>query len=127
MTKGRTVDDGSVTLPGTMWHVTVTVNGEPFSATALQAGLATVEFAHPFGLSARYAEDLVELRYWDEGSDCRAVTRAALNLWDEHRRDARLPAWPVVGLEVLDRPTFRRRWPAGSDKAQVLAPGVRPL
>lgn len=119
--------DGSVTLPGTMWHVTVTVNGEPTSESSLRSALVDVEFAHPFGLSARYAEDLVELRYWDEGSDCRTVSAAALRLWDEHRRESGLPAWPVVGLEVLDRPTFRRRWPAGSDTNQVLAPGVRHL
>ena len=119
--------ENSVTLPGTMWHVSITVNGDPVPTHGLKIGLANLDFAHPFGLSARYAEDLVELRYWDEGSDCSTVSAAGLRLWDEHRASAGLPAWAIVGLEVLDRPTFRRRWPKGSDAGQLLSPGIRPL
>ena len=121
------MNESAVSVPGALWHVTVTVNGEPISPGRLQSGLATMELAHPFGLSARYAADLVELRYWDEGHDCRTVAKNALDLWSEHRNSSGLPSWPVVGLEVLDRPTFRRRWPEGSDVKKRMAPGIRPI
>jgi hypothetical protein len=116
-----------VRLPGVMWHVTVTLHGHPLEPGRLAAGLELLAFAHGIDLSARYAPDLVELRYWDEGQDCRVVVGHALHLWDSHRPDADLPAWPVVGVEVLDRPTFRRRWRAGSDEGELFTPGVRPL
>lgn len=117
----------TVSVPGTLWHVTITVNGEPTSAGRLRSGLANLEMAHPFGLSARYALDTVEIRYWDEGQDCRSIARNALSLWDDHRKSLGLPVWPVVGLEILNRATFRRRWPTGSDHKNRMAPGVRPM
>lgn len=113
-------------LPGVMWHVTVTLHGNPQAPDHLQAALQELTFHHGVGLSARYTPDTVELRYWDEGQDCRVVVSNALDLWDVHRQDQDLPAWPVVGVEVLDRPSFRRRFPDGAD-ADLMAPGVRPL
>jgi hypothetical protein len=47
----------------------------------------------------------------------------ALRLWGEHRRTAGLPTWNVVGLEVVDRATHRRRGGSGA----LLSPGVRPF
>lgn len=121
------MSESAFSVPGALWHVTVTVNGEPTSGGALQSGLAKLELVHPFGLSARYSVDTVELRYWDEGDDCRSVALSALSLWDDHRTGVGLPPWPVVGLEILNRATFRRRWPSGSDGERRMAPGVRPL
>ncbi len=112
-------------LPGVMWHVTLTFHGQPQPAGRLRSGLETLVFHHGIDLSARFNRDTVELRYWDEGQDCRAVVDAAMSLWDEHRRNSDLPAWPVVGVEVLDRPSFRRRWSPG-DPA-LLEPGVREM
>ncbi len=112
--------------PGDLWHVTVTVHGQPQTADRLQLGLQTMAFSHGVDLAARYSPDTVELRYWDEGHDCRAVVGHALDLCDDHRQDSDLPAWPVVGVEVLDRPAFRRRWPDGT-ASPLLKPGVRPL
>jgi len=34
----------------------------------------------------------------------------ALRMWADHVTSSRLPAWRVVGLEVIDRATARRRW-----------------
>ena len=121
------MNEPSLTVPGAMWHVTITLNGEPVTANRMTAGLAGLELGHPFALAARYSPDTVELRYWDEGHDCAAVVKNALRLWDQHRSAAKLPAWPVVGLEILDRTTFQRRWPRGSDPHGLLVPGVRPL
>ena len=112
-------------LPGVMWHVTLTFHGQPQRPEQLRSGLETLAFHHGFDLAARYSRDTVELRYWDEGQDCRSVVESALSLWDEHRKDSDLPAWPVVGVEVLDRPSFRRRWAPGD--AGLLEPGVREL
>ena len=33
----------------------------------------------------------------------------ALRMWNEHRVSADLPAWKVVGLEVIDRETYQAR------------------
>jgi hypothetical protein len=110
-----------------MWHVTITLNGEPVTPDRLMAGLDVLAMSHPFALAARFSPDTVELRYWDEGHDCAAVVKNALRLWDQHRSSANLPAWPVVGLEILDRTTFQRRWPKGGDPKRLLEPGVRPF
>ena len=117
----------ALSVPGAMWHVTITVNGPPVSSAQLQESLSSLATAHPFGLSARYANDVAELRYWEEGHDCEAVVASALRLWRSVKTDTKLPDWPVVGVEVVDRATFRRRWPAGSDASDLLAPGVKPL
>ncbi|MFN8125575.1 MAG: hypothetical protein U0R64_03580 [Candidatus Nanopelagicales bacterium] len=119
-------DAAAVRLPGVLWHVTVTLHGQPQRPDELADVLAELAFHHGFDLSVRYTPDTVELRYWDEGTDCRTVAAAALDLWDAHRADLSLPAWPVVGVEVLDRAAFRRRWPDGAS-SEVFTPGVRPL
>lgn len=120
-------DAAAVRLPGVLWHVTITLHGNPQDPASLARSLGQLADAHGFDLAARYTDDTVELRYWDEGSDARVVVGHALDLWDEHRPDAQLPAWPVVGVEVLDRSSFRRRWPPGTTPAELFAPGVRPL
>jgi hypothetical protein len=117
----------SVRLPGVLWHVTVTLHGQPLASGRLAQALGKMALAHGLGLSARFLPDTVELRYWDEGHDCRLVAEHGLNLWDVHREAAGLPSWPVVGLEVLDRTSFRRRWPPGSIEDDLFTPGVKPM
>ena len=48
-------------------------------------------------------------------------------MWGDHRKSASLPPWRLVGLEVVDRETVRRRW-SQEDHPSVLALGeVRPM
>ena len=77
----------------------------PRSAAALER----LTHEQPFLLSARYAADRAELRYWEEARDLEDAAALALRLWGEHRLTAALPAWRVAGLEVVDRATFQRR------------------
>ncbi len=91
------------------WHVTLTVAGTPVPEPDIRVGLERLSVDHPFLLSGRYGVDRAEVRYWEEGPDAAEVVRLALALWDEHRATSGLPDWEVVGVEVLDRETFRRR------------------
>ena len=81
----------------------------------------------PFLLSARYAADRAELRYWEEARDLEDAAALALRLWGEHRLTADLPPWRVAGLEVVDRATFQRRATDTPAPALVPAGGVRPF
>lgn len=96
-------------LPPIMWHVTLTVAGDPVAAVDIKAALERLSHEHPFLLSGRYADNRAEVRYWEEATDVAGALRLAVGLWEEHRESAHLPAWRVVGVEVLDRDTFHRR------------------
>jgi hypothetical protein len=93
----------------TMWHVTVTVGGEPVDPLEVREGLERLAIERPFLLTARYAADRAEVRYWEEARDVHDAAALALRLWGEHRRTAGLPPWRVIGLEVIDRQTWQRR------------------
>ena len=113
--------------PLTMWHVTLTVVGEPLEADEVRAALERLAHERPFLLTARYAADRAELRYWEEARDLDDAAALALRLWGEHRRTAELPPWRVVGLEVVDRVTYQRRVADGPGPVLVPAGGVRPF
>ena len=123
-------DDGESTpaleLVG-MWHVTLTVGGEPVQASVIRTALERLTHERPFLLSARYATDRAEVRYWEEARDVDDAAALALRLWGEHRLSAGLPAWRVTGLEVVDRATFQRRAMDSPAPALVPAGGVRPF
>lgn len=106
-----------------LWHVTVTVTGPPVPVEDVRSGLERLSLDHPFLMSGRYAADRAEVRYWEEAPDVHDALAMALRLWGEHRATAGLPAWSIVGLEVLDRETYRLR---GGPPA-LLSPGVRPF
>jgi hypothetical protein len=106
-----------------LWHVTVTVAGEATIPEQVRAGLERLSIDHPFLLSGRYAADRAEVRYWEEADDVHTALCMANKLWSEHRESAGLPCWNVVGLEVVDRDTLRRR----GDVTPLLSPGVRPF
>ncbi len=110
-----------------MWHVTLTLVGEVVPADAVRDALERLAHERPFLLSARYAPDRAELRYWEEARNLEDAAALALRLWGEHRRTAVLPPWRVAGLEVVDRLTYQRR--ATETPAPVLVPagGVRPF
>jgi hypothetical protein len=108
---------------GRLWHVTVSVAGAPTDPAEVRSGLEQLSLDHPFLMSGRYAADHAEVRYWEEADDVHDALAMALRLWGEHRRTAGLPTWNVVGLEVVDRATHRRRGGTGA----LLSPGVRPF
>ncbi len=96
-------------IPRDMWHVTLTVAGAAVDGEVIKAALERLSDEHPFLLSGRYTFDRAEVRYWEEAPDVTTALRMAAQLWDEHRGSADLPAWRVVGVEVVDRDTFHRR------------------
>ena len=100
---------GPPALPPDMWHVTLTVAGAAVDEEVIKAALERLSEEHPFLLSGRYTFDRAEVRYWEEAPDVTTALRMAARLWDEHRESADLPAWRVVGVEVVDRETFHRR------------------
>jgi hypothetical protein len=110
-----------------MWHVTLTVVGEAVAVGDVREALERLTHERPFLLSARYAADRAELRYWEEARDLEDAAALALRLWGEHRSTAGLPPWRVAGLEVVDRSTFQRRAMDSPAPALVPAGGVRPF
>lgn len=111
---------------GVLWHVVITVAGPGVDPREVRAGLERLCAERAFLLSCQYAVDRAELSYWEEADDLDDAAALALRLWGEHRASARLPAWHVVGLEVLDRDTFY--WRAANERGVDLMPmGVRPF
>lgn len=106
-----------------LWHVTVTVAGPAVDEDEVYEALERLSIEHPFMLSALYAEDRAEVRYWEEAPNVHDALALALRLWGEHRVSAGLPCWSVVGLEVVDRETFRGR----DDFIAVHSPAIRPF
>ena len=70
-------------------------------------GAARLLAERPFIHSLRYDEGRAEVRYWEESADMVDAASLALRMWNEHRTSADLPDWKVVGLEVVDRDTYR--------------------
>lgn len=97
-----------------MWHVTLTVAGAPEPIERVRQALERLSHVHPFLLEARYGTDRVELRYWEEAEDLTAAAAIASAMWGVNERSANLPGWDVVGLQVLDRPTYLLREPLRS-------------
>lgn len=110
-----------------MWHVTLTMVGAALDPREVRAALERLTHERPFLLSARYAPDRAELRYWEEAPELEDAAALALRLWGEHRSSAQLPAWRVAGLEVVDRATFQRRAMDSPVPSLVPAGGVRPF
>jgi hypothetical protein len=92
-----------------LWHITLTLGGDDMDPTDVLAALQRLADEQPFLLSGRYARDRAELRYWEEADDCQDAAAMALRLWGEHRASAGLPAWSVLGLEIVDESVHRDR------------------
>ena len=88
---------------GRLWHVTVTVAGEPVEPLLVRSALTRLAEQRPFIDSVEYTADRAELQFWDEGDSMLDVASLALRLWTEHRESAGLPQWEVVGLEVVEK------------------------
>ena len=98
-----------MTLPVRLWHVTVTVAGDPQPLSSVHEALTRLHHERPFLLSIRYDADRAELAYWEEGEEMVDAASLALRLWNEHRTSADLPPWTVVGLEVVEQETYQSR------------------
>jgi hypothetical protein len=98
-----------VTLPVRLWHVTVTVSGEPQPLSVVHDALDRLQHERPFLTSMRYDESRAELSYWEEGEEMVDAASLALRVWNEHRSSAELPPWKVVGLEVVEQETYQAR------------------
>ncbi|MFE9659697.1 MULTISPECIES: hypothetical protein [unclassified Streptomyces] len=109
-----------------LWHVTLSVSGAEAPLGEVRRGLEQLAHDHPFLLTSRYAGDHAEIRYWEEARDLHDAAAVALRLWGEHRRTAQLPAWEIVGLEVIDRETYHLRVAEGSGPAPATPVGVHP-
>ncbi len=92
-----------------LWHVVLSVAGPVTPLTELRAGLERLAHDHSFFLTARYAADHAEIRYWEQARDLHDAAAIALRLWGEHKVTAKLPPWEIVGLEVVDRSTYHKR------------------
>ncbi|CAL9565703.1 hypothetical protein SUDANB126_04735 [Streptomyces sp. enrichment culture] len=110
-----------------LWHVTLTVSGEPIPVAEVRRALEQLAHDHPFLLTSRYADDHAEIRYWEEARDLHDAAAVALRLWGEHRQTAGLPPWEIVGLEVIDRATYHQRVAAGYGPVPATPVGVHPF
>jgi hypothetical protein len=94
---------------GRLWHVTITVAGEPVEPLLVRSALARLGEQRPFIDSVSFTGGSAELQFWDEGDSMLDVASLALRLWSEHRESAGLPLWEVVGLEVVEKSLRDRR------------------
>jgi hypothetical protein len=92
-----------------LWHVVVTVAGEPLEPLMVRAALGRLIEHQPFLHSIKYAGDRAEIQYWEEADSLLDAASLALRIWDQHRQVAGLPQWEVVGLEVLERHVLKSR------------------
>ena len=124
----RRVPTGEVrALAAKLWHVVVTVGGKAMETSLVKAALERLSSEQPFLLSGRYGPDKAEVRYWEEAPECADAAALALRLWGEHRASAKLPAWHVLGVEVVEQEVFQRR--GGEVAVSMVAPagGWRPF
>ncbi|GAV42063.1 hypothetical protein [Streptomyces acidiscabies] len=110
-----------------LWHVTLSVSGAAVPVKDLRRGLEQLAHDHPFLLTSRYAPDHAEIRYWEEARDLHDAAAVALRLWGEHRQTANLPAWEIVGLEVINRETYHQRVAEGYGPLPATPVGVHPF
>jgi hypothetical protein len=96
-------------------------------SSLVKAALERLSSEQPFLLSGRYGADKAEVRYWEEAPECADAVALGLRLWGEHRASAKLPAWQVLGVEVVDQEVFQGR--DGEVSVSLVAPagGWRPF
>ncbi|MCW2782881.1 MAG: hypothetical protein JWR35_3330 [Marmoricola sp.] len=99
----RPWNEVSVSKETRHWHVTLTLAGEAVEPLLVRAALQRLSEERPFVDSMNFTGTGAELRFWDEGATMLDVASLALRLWSEHRESASLPAWEVVGLEVVEK------------------------
>ncbi|MEV6211278.1 hypothetical protein [Kitasatospora sp. NPDC051914] len=122
----RSEGDDTVEEQGRLWHVVLSVAGRATPLPELRAGLEQLAHDHAFFLTARYAADHAEIRYWEQARDLHDAAAVALRLWGEHKASANLPPWEIVGLEVVDRATYHQRVAEGFGDPPPQLGGVHP-
>jgi hypothetical protein len=110
-----------------MWFVTVTLAGSPVQPGVIRTALERLAHERPFMVSARYRADRAELRYWDQSDDVDVAIAQAQRMWGDHLQSACLPPWRLIGLEVVDRETARRRWSQEEQPSVLVLGEVREL
>ena len=105
--------------PSRLWHVTLTIGGHAIEPDDVRAALERLHHERPFFVATRYAGDRAELRYWEEADSCEDACALALRLWGEHRASADLPAWSVLGLEVVERAVRDQRGDSSVHDASI--------
>lgn len=110
-----------------LWFITITMSGPRMDAEKVRASLERLGEEQPFLVSASYASSRAEVKYWDESVDIEGAVAQALRLWRDHESSAGLPPWTVVGLEVVDRDTARRRWDTDVNLTVVGLGEIRPM
>jgi hypothetical protein len=110
-----------------MWFVTVTVAGAAVDDRVIHEALQRLADERPFMVSARYRSDRAVLRYWDQSDQVDVAIAQAQRMWGDHLRSASLPPWRLIGLEVVDRDTVRRRWSLEDHPSVIELGEVRPL
>ncbi|MFC6597918.1 hypothetical protein [Kitasatospora paranensis] len=118
--------DGGADDQARLWHVVLSVAGRETPLAELRAGLEQLALDHSFFLTARYAADHAEIRYWEQARDLHDAAAIALRLWGEHKASANLPPWEIVGLEVVDRVTYQQRVAEGFHGPPPRPGGVHP-
>ncbi|MDH6125174.1 hypothetical protein P3T39_002121 [Kitasatospora sp. GP82] len=126
LTRYSDVDDGPEAEQARLWHVVLSVAGQVTPLTELRAALERLAHDHSFFLTARYAAGHAEIRYWEQARDLHDAAAIALRLWGEHKVSAKLPPWEIVGLEVVDRPTYHKRVAEGFGDPPPHLGGVHP-
>ena len=111
--------------PGRLWLVTITLGGEPQDTEAVHAALERLQQERPFLHSVRYESTCAELQYWEEAEHMLDAASLAMRVWNENRESCGLPAWELVGLEVLERDLSQRR-AHSSTPATIGLPGAKP-
>ncbi|AUY51792.1 hypothetical protein [Streptomyces sp. CB01881] len=119
-------DPPTVPEQARLWHVVLSVSGQVTPLSELRAGLERLAHDHSFFLTARYAADHAEIRYWEQARDLHDAAAIALRLWGEHKATAKLPPWEIVGLEVVDRATYHKRVAEGFGDPPPHLGGVHP-
>lgn len=97
-----------------LWHVTVTVAGASHDSDVVHEAMERLRHQHAFLHSMRYADDCAEICYWEEAAEMFDAAAMAMRVWNEHRESAGLPAWEIVGLEVLERDIYQARQNPGT-------------
>ena len=111
--------------PERLWHVTITLAGEPTDPELVEAALERLQEERPFLHSVRFESSGAELQYWEQAGGMLDAASLAMRVWNEHRESCGLPQWELVGLEVLERAVLQRRSRAGTPSA-IGVPGARP-
>lgn len=109
-----------------LWHVALTVAGAPHDDEAVRTAMMRLRDEHAFLHSLRYAADRAEICYWEQAGEMLDAAAMAMRVWSEHRCSAGLPRWEVVGLEVLDQPTYHLRTPAAAPSSDPVSSMVVP-